>query len=94
MSISITDFLKLPPNQEIIDIRSREKYNDNHIPGAKNIDFDSLILRPELYLKKGVTYYIYCQMGKSSITVCQILNKEGYTVKHLIGGYEEWVMKK
>lgn len=94
MSISVTEFLKLPSEVPIIDIRSVEKYNDNHIPGARNIEFESLIIKPELYIKKGITYYIYCQKGKVSINVCQILNRQGYQTVSIIGGYEEWVMKK
>ncbi len=92
-SISIENFLRLPHDISIIDIRNREKYNDNHIPGAKNIDFDALLLRPNLYLQRGKTYYIYCQKGKSSLNLCQILNRQGYQTVSLIGGYEEWVMK-
>lgn len=59
-SISIFDFNKLK-NINIIDIRSIEKYNDNHIYGAKNIPANKLILNPDKYLMKLDKYYIYCQ---------------------------------
>ena len=50
----------------IIDIRSVEKYNNNHIEGAINIPFDKLLMNPNKYLKKNETYYIYCQRGIQS----------------------------
>ena len=92
-NISVVDFQKLTGDISIIDIRSKEKFNDNHIPGARNIEFESLILRPEQYIKKEETYYIYCQKGKISMEVCQILNRQGYHTINIIGGYEAWIMK-
>ncbi len=77
-----------------IDIRSIEKYNDNHIPGAKNISYESLLLRPNQYLNIYNKYYIYCQRGKLSRTLCQTLKLKGYNVVNITGGYEAWILSR
>ena len=93
-SISISDFIKSSPSGQIIDIRSIEKYNSNHIPNAKNIPMDKLLAEPQKYLDKFQTYYIYCQMGIKSIKVCRILQRYGYKVINIAGGYESWILEK
>lgn len=91
-SISVTELSKLTdPN--IIDIRSIENYNNNHIPTAINIPFEKLLISPTKYLKLSETYYIYCQKGYSSLSVCRALANMGYRTVHIIGGYEEWLLK-
>ena len=62
MSISISELLS-KNNINIIDIRSIEKYNDNHIDGARNIPMILLLKDPSKYLEYGKIYYIYCQKG-------------------------------
>ena len=94
MNISIKDFIKIYNEVNIIDIRSRQKYNDSHILNAKNIDKNELILNPYKYLEKNKKYYIYCQKGTSSIRICQILKNMGYNVYNILGGYEEWLLRK
>ena len=94
MNISIEDFIKICTNVNIIDIRSRQKYNDNHILNSKNIDKNELILNPNKYLSKNDKYYIYCQKGISSSRICQILRNKGYLVYNILGGYEGWILRK
>lgn len=93
-SISIEDLLKLIPNINIIDIRSSQSYNNNHIDGAINIPYEKLIIKPSDYLIPVNKYYIYCKKGIMSKKVCQILSQLGYNVVHITGGYEEWILKK
>jgi rhodanese-related sulfurtransferase len=93
-SISISDFIKSSPSGKIIDIRSIEKYNSNHIPDAKNIPMEKLIAEPQKYLDRYQTYYVYCQKGIKSIRTCQILQRLGYRVVNINGGYESWILEK
>ena len=93
MEISLND-LKNLLNPNIIDIRSMEKYNDNHIPSAINISYNLLISNPSKYLDRGSTYYIYCQRGITSRKVCEILRNFGYNVYSIIGGYEAYILNK
>lgn len=80
--------------QNIIDIRSIENYNNNHIPGAINIPFEKIITSPEKYLNKNTMYYLYCRSGITSRKVCEILKNNGYKVTNILGGYEEWLLTK
>ena len=93
LDISIDSFLKLN-NPNVIDIRMRQKYNDNHIPGAINVSSNELLNNPEKFLNPNLTYYIYCQKGTSSRTLAQVLRVKGYNVFNIIGGYEAWILKK
>lgn len=92
-SIQINELLALA-NPIIIDIRSSQNYNNNHIEGAINIPSQELLVHPEKYLVKDKKYFIYCQKGVTSVKVCNILYKKGYMAVNIIGGYEEWIMKK
>lgn len=93
-SISVTDFLKRSQFSNIIDIRSIQDYNNNHIPGSKNVPFEKLITKPNKYLEMSNIYYIYCQKGIKSSKAVQILNKMGYRVINIEGGYESWILEK
>lgn len=93
MSIDINGLLNLS-NPNIIDIRSEQNYNNNHIPKAKNIPLEKLLSNVSSYLNKDNIYYIYCQKGISSPRICQILNNLGYKTINIDGGYEAWILKK
>ena len=92
-SISIYELKKLK-NINIIDIRSIEKYNNRHIPGAINIQLDKMLINFNKYLNKSNKYYIYCQMGVQSRKLCQILKNNGFNVVNILGGYEAWVLSE
>ena len=51
-------------------------------------------MNPSKYLEKNKRYFIYCQKGLTSVKVCNMLYNQGYSVVNIIGGYEEWIMKK
>ncbi len=93
MNISIHDLLN-KNNINIIDIRSVEKYNDNHIDNAIHIPMLLLLKEPSKYLNKNEDYYIYCQYGKNSYKVCLNLIKQGYRVYNILGGYEAWLLDR
>lgn len=89
-SVDIKELKKLIGNIDIIDIRDPDEYNDGHIPTSINIPNDKIMINPEYYLNKSKQYYIYCQYGKTSIKTCIYLNKVGYNVINLIGGYQKY----
>ncbi len=91
-SISISDLLNIGDPIHIIDIRSVQSYNNNHMEGAINVPYEKLIAKPGQYLNPNIRYYIYCQKGLTSNKVCQILTRMGYKVTNIIGGYEEWIL--
>ena len=92
-NISVKELLQ-KSNIDIIDIRSVEKYNDNHIENAKNIPMQLLLQNPSKYLNYNDTYYIYCQKGINSKEVCRRLLIKGYKVININGGYESWLLEK
>lgn len=92
-SISIFDYKKYKLNGQLLDIRSVQNFNNNHIPNSKHIEWKKLIKEPNKYLNKYNVYYIYCQNGVRSKMVCEHLTKQGYNLINLIGGYESWILE-
>ena len=90
-NISVEELKKLR-NIIIIDIRNIEKYNNNHILNAINIEMEKLLIYHSKYLNRNNKYYIYCQKGIQSRKICQILKNYGYNVVNIMGGYEAWVL--
>ncbi len=93
-SISISELLHMNFHGNLIDLRSTQNYNNNHIPGAIHIPFETLLAKAKQLLDPNETYYIYCQKGTKSIRVCQILNQMGYHTVNVAGGYESWILEK
>lgn len=93
MSISVSEVMHLE-NIDIIDIRSREKFNSGHMPGSKNIPSDELLLNYKKKLEFGKKYYVYCQRGIMSFRICNLLNSLGYKMINIKEGYEGWILIK
>ena len=93
LNISLKE-LQAIQNPNIIDIRTVENYNNNHIPGAINIPYNTLLINSSKYLNKNEKYYIYCKHGKTSNSLCRILNSLGYQTHSITGGYEAWILSK
>lgn len=73
-----------------IDIRSNILYNKGSLPNSINIPRQVLLLKPELYLKKNVAYYLYCDEGQLSKKVSLELNELGYHTYSIEGGYNAY----
>ena len=78
----------------IIDIRSIDKYNISHIPGAINISEYDLLTNHNRYLNKVDTYYLYCNLGNRSKKVVSYLCSLGYKCVNIEGGYENYLLEK
>ena len=76
----------------IIDARSRESYENEHIPGS--ISFPHRTMNPEntVQLDKSKTYVTYCDgIGCNASTKgAYKLAELGFKVKELMGGIEWW----
>ena len=92
-NISIEELNLLIGKINIIDIRSSQSYNNNHIPTAINIPFEKLMVNPGQYLEQTKKYFIYCRSGITSLKACNMLSNRGYKVVNIKGGYEEWIIK-
>lgn len=93
-TITVPSLVQLIGNINIIDIRNSSSYNNNHIPGAKNIEYSLLINNPDKYLNRNDKYYFYCTRGITSHKLCSYLSKLGYDVVNIAGGYEGYILEK
>ena len=92
-SITINELKKIIGKVNLIDLRSNTSFNNNHIEGAKNIEYNVLISDPSRFLNKSEKTYLYCQKGVKSYKACAYLEKLGFDVVNVIGGYEAWILE-
>lgn len=74
----------------LIDVRSRQEYQEGHLPGAINIPEYEVMRRIEKEVpKKNQLIVTYCQYGGRSRNVYRIMKRLGYTnVYNLYGGLD------
>lgn len=89
-SIDTEELKQVKIEENLIDLRDKYEYLLGHIPGAINIPSNYLLINPENYLNKNKKYYIYCNYGRISRRVTMELNKEGYHIIDVAGGYEKY----
>ena len=92
-TITASELKKLIGQINLIDLRSNASFNNNHIDGAKNIEYNILIRDPNKFLNKMEKYYLYCQRGIKSYKACTYLDKMGFNVINIAGGYESWILE-
>jgi rhodanese-related sulfurtransferase len=68
----------------IIDVRTKEEYEESHIPNSTLMDIkDPKSFIEEIEnLDKDLNYYVYCHSGVRSVQACQIMKT--------LGGISEW----
>ena len=77
---------------EIIDVRSKEEYNENHIEESINVPEYEINENFEKIVKdKNKPIVVYCASGYRSTKAYKKLKKMGYTeVYNLYGGLENY----
>jgi rhodanese-related sulfurtransferase len=84
--------LKIEKQPQLVDVRTPDEYNELHIEGAENIDwngddFDEEVSR----LDKTQPVYVYCQSGRRSAKAAKHMRELGFTkVYELQGGILGW----
>ncbi|MES2806814.1 MAG: rhodanese-like domain-containing protein [Bacteroidota bacterium] len=79
---------------QIIDVRSKEEFENNHIPDAINIAL-SEIENQIHQIKKDHKIIIACGKGGGrSMDGAKILKEMGYNANWLCGGTNEWLNLK
>ena len=72
----------------VIDVRTADEYNTEHIEGAINIPVDNI---SNLNYDKDTLIIVYCASGMRSATAAEKLVDLGYTKVHnLDGGLINW----
>lgn len=93
--LSPKDFIeqaKADTTSIILDVRTPEEYKEEHLAGARQLDF----LNSEAFdagiklLDKSHTYYVYCRSGKRSHNACIKMKKQGLKVFDMEGGILNW----
>lgn len=76
----------------LIDMRTPAEFNDGHIAGATNIDFESGDFDDRIAdLDPEATYAIYCRSGNRSGQALDRMKSAGFTqVTNLDGGTTDW----
>ena len=75
----------------ILDVRSREEYDQGHIPGAILIPDTEIAARAaDLLPDKDQLILVYCRSGRRSKLAAQSLADLGYTNIREFGGILDW----
>ena len=75
----------------LLDTRTREEYDQSHIPGALTIPHTEIAQRAEEELPdKDQVILVYCRSGNRSKQASEILAELGYTNVKEFGGINTW----
>lgn len=76
----------------VVDVRSPEEYKEEHIAGAKNVDFFTEDFARQLdKFDKSKPYLVHCGSGKRSTSSLKVFEKLGFkNLFHLDGGIAAW----
>ena len=76
----------------VLDVRRPDEFAAGHIEGAILLNFlDTVAFNAGVEkLDKSKTYNIYCRSGRRSNNAAVILQKKGFTVFDLGGGFLSW----
>lgn len=94
LNITVEEAKKLMDSEEdriILDVRSREEYDQGHIPGAILIpDTEIEAKAADLLPDKEQLILVYCRSGRRSKLAAQSLADLGYTNIREFGGILDW----
>ena len=81
---------------QLVDVRTKEEYEEGHISNALLIDYYSYNFEEQAAAKlsKEKAVAVYCRSGRRSASAAQKLVKLGYEVINLDGGILAWERAK
>lgn len=75
----------------ILDVRTEEEYEQEHIQGSILLPYDQIEMRAEAVLTdKDAKILVYCRSGQRSRTAARSLLKMGYNDVYDFGGILDW----
>ena len=80
-------------NNELLDVRSLEEYENEHIPNSTllDINYPREFMEKLQSMDKNKSYFVYCRSGNRSSKACLIMNNMGFKKTfNLLGGILEW----
>lgn len=79
---------------ELIDVRTVEEFNEQHIEGAQNLIFDEDFEDKIKQLDPSKTIVVYCQTANRSKVCSELLEKNGFQkIIELKGGLDQWILE-
>lgn len=80
------------PHFVILDVRTADEFNPEHLEGALNLDFKSVNFTVRIdSLDKSATYLLYCRSGGRSAKAMTLMKTKGFPkVYNLQGGITRW----
>lgn len=75
----------------LLDVRTHEEFAAHHAGGAVNIPVEDLGARlDELERSRHADIVLYCRSGRRSRIARDLLEAEGFTRVHDVGGLSDW----
>lgn len=75
----------------LLDVRTREEFEQLHIPNALLVPLDTLEKEIASQLPdKNTTILVYCRSGRRSAIAAQMLADKGYASVYDLGGIIDW----
>lgn len=93
-SLGVDDFQTFiaDENVQLLDVRSRDEYDEGHIAGATLVDVNDTAFvenaMAELDAQRPVA--VYCRSGRRSARAASLLSSQGLAVTNLDGGVMAW----
>lgn len=75
----------------IIDVRTKEEYDESHVINSLNIPYDEIDAKIDI--DKDKIIFVYCKSGRRSSIAYDTLKSLGYTVYDL-GAYDKIDLEK
>lgn len=83
----VLEFIQSVPGLLILDVRSDEGWSNGHIPEAKHIPANQVMMRMGELSDKSRPILTFCANGNTAVTAAQLLAKEGFLyVFNALGG--------
>lgn len=79
----------LPEDALLLDVRYASEYEAGHLPGARHLAHTRLLARLA-ELPRDRHLYVYCKTASRSAYASGLLQRLGYRVTHLFGGFDAW----
>ncbi len=78
-------------NLRLIDVRTKEEFEESYIDGAELLPLDEIKERAsEVLPDKEREIMVYCRSGKRSMAAAEILEELGYKHIYDMGGLIDW----
>lgn len=80
------------PNVQLLDVRTRDEFDEGHIASAILIDVNdsTFVQQATAVLDKQRPVALYCRSGRRSARAASLLTAQGFAVTNLGGGAMAW----